>query len=186
MNLGLFPLGWVHPVASLVAPVAGSLVLLRPKGTVHSRRGWVYALTLLVTSITALGIYRRGVFFFPHWMAIAATILTTVGITVAHFRIPRKVWLNPHVTCLLTSFYILVGIVVNEILLRVDLLHRSAPIRGFPAVGVTHFAVLLLFLTAIGYFNVGVLRQSRKKRRLPWNEYGRRFVEQPVGSTGQD
>ena len=51
----------------------GILVLLRPKGTaVDIRRGWVLSLTLLVTSITALGVYRRGIFFFLHWLAIAA------------------------------------------------------------------------------------------------------------------
>ena len=64
MNLDLFPLGWVHLVASLCALAAGMLIPLRPKGTpVHKRRGRIYALTLLVTNVTALGIYRRGVFF---------------------------------------------------------------------------------------------------------------------------
>jgi hypothetical protein len=64
MNLDLFPLGWVRLVASLAALATGMLVLLRPKGTpVHQRRGRLYALTLLVTSVTALGIYRRGIFF---------------------------------------------------------------------------------------------------------------------------
>ena len=64
MNLDLFPLGWVHLVASLAALAAGMLIPLRPKGTpVHKRRGRIYALTLLVTNVTALGIYRRGVFF---------------------------------------------------------------------------------------------------------------------------
>jgi uncharacterized membrane protein len=60
------------------------LVLLRPKGTpVHKRRGRVYALALLVTSGAALGIYRRGIFFFPHWLAIAALIVTTAGVLAA-------------------------------------------------------------------------------------------------------
>jgi uncharacterized membrane protein len=187
MNLGLLPLGWVHLIASLAALVVGIFVLLRPKGTPdHSRSGLVYAVTILFTSITALGIYRHGVFFFPHWMAIVAPIVTTVGILAARFRIPRKAWLHLHLTCLLTSFYILVAIGVNEVVLRVDVLRQSAPILGPPAVGLTHFAMLLLFLTVIGYFNAGVLRQSQRKRPLPSREYGRRFVEQPHRSTGQD
>jgi len=66
MNLDLLPIGWAHLGASLLALAAGTLVLLRPKGTpVHKRRGRIYALSLLVTNVTALGIYRRGVFFFP-------------------------------------------------------------------------------------------------------------------------
>jgi uncharacterized membrane protein len=91
MNLDLFPLGWVRLVASLAALATGMLVLLRPKGTpVHQRRGRLYALTLLVTSVTALGIYRRGIFFFPHWLAIAAPIVTTAGVLAAHCKRPQK------------------------------------------------------------------------------------------------
>jgi uncharacterized membrane protein len=165
MNLDLLPLGWVHLVASLLALAAGMLVLLRPKGTpVHKRRGRIYALSLLVTNVTALGIYRRGVFFFPHWLAIAAFILMTVGVVAAHFRIPRRAWLHVHLTCLLTSLYILVGGGVNEVLLRVDALHRLAPTLNSPAVGLTHLAVQIFFLTLIGYFNATALRRSRTKR----------------------
>ncbi len=187
MNLDLFPLGWVHLVATLAALAAGILVLLRPKGTpLHKRLGRVYALTLLITSVTALGIYRRGVFFFPHWLAIAAVIVTTVGIFAAHFRIPQKAWLHLHLTCLLTSLYFLVGVGVNEVFLRVDILRRLASTLNSPAVGLTHLAVLIFFLTAIGYFNATLLQESRQKRRVPSNEYAGSFAEQRVPSTWQD
>jgi uncharacterized membrane protein len=170
MNLDLFPLGWVHLVASLLALAVGTLIVLRPKGTpAHKRRGRGYALTLLVTTITALGIYRRGVFFFPHWLAITALIVMTAGILAAHFKIPRKAWLHLHLTRLLTSLYILVGGGVNEIFLRVDLLHRLVPTLNSPAVGLTHLMVLMFFLTLIGYFNAMALRRSRKRRRAPSN-----------------
>ena len=81
MNLDLFPLGWVHLVASLTAFAVGMLVLLRGKGTpAHQRRSRIYSLALLVTNATALALYRRGIFFFPHRLAIAALIVTTVGV----------------------------------------------------------------------------------------------------------
>jgi hypothetical protein len=70
---------------------------------------------------------------------------------------------------LLTSLYILVGGGVNEIFLRVDLLHRLAPTLNSPAVGLTHLMVLMFFLTLIGYFNAMALRRSRKRRRAPSN-----------------
>ena len=165
MNLDLLPLGWVHLVASLIALATGFLVLLRPKGTpVHKRRGRVYALTLVATSITALGIYRRGVFFFPHWLAITALIVTAVGVLAAHFKVPRRAWLHVHLTCLLTSLYLLVGGGVNEAFLQVDALHRLAPTLNSPAVGLTHLTVQILFLTLIVYFNAMVLRRSRTRR----------------------
>jgi uncharacterized membrane protein len=187
MNLDLLPLGWVHLVASLAALAAGMLVLVRPKGTpVHKRRGRVYALTLLVTNVTALGIYRRGIFFFPHWLAIAALIVMTAGILAAHFKIPQKAWLHLHLTCLLTSLYILVGGGVNEVFLRVDLLRRLAPTLNSPAVGSTHLGVIIVFLALIGYFNAVLLWVSRKKRRVPSNEYAGSFGQNRVASTGQD
>jgi uncharacterized membrane protein len=165
MNLDLLPLGWVHLVASLLALASGIVVVLRPKATpVHKRRGRVYALALLITSVTALGIYRRGIFFFPHWLAITALIITMVGILAAHFRIPQRVWLHVHLTCLLASLYLLVGGGVNEVFLRVDALHRLAPTLNSPAVGLTHLAVQIFFLTLIGHFNAAVMRLSRSKR----------------------
>ena len=165
MNLDLFPLGWVHFAASLAALAVGVLVLLAPKGTpVHKRRGWVYALTILVTSLTALGIYRRGIFFFPHWLAIAALIVTTAGVLAAHFKMPQKAWLHLHLTCLLTSLYILVGGGVNEMFLRLYVLRRLAPTLNSPVVGLTHLGVIIVFLALAGYFNGAALLRTRVKR----------------------
>jgi uncharacterized membrane protein len=187
MNLDLFPFGWVHLVASLTALAAGMLVLVRPKGTSADKRlRRVYALTLLVTSITALGVYRRGIFFFPHWLAIAALVVTTAGVLATHFKIPQKAWLHLHLTCLLTSLYILVGGGVNEVFLRVDVLRRPAPTLNSPAVGLTHLGVIIVFLALIGYFNAALLRESRKRRRVPSNESAESLGEHLVASTGQD
>jgi uncharacterized membrane protein len=164
MNLDLFPLGWVHLLASLAALAVGMLIVLRAKGTpVHKQRGRVYALTLLVTAVTALGIYRRGIFFFPHWLAITALIVTTAGVLAAHFKIPQKVWLHLHLTCLLTSLYILAGGGVNEVFLRVDALRRLAPTLNSPVVGLTHLAVQISFSALIGYFNGAALLRTRVK-----------------------
>jgi uncharacterized membrane protein len=187
MNLDLFPLGWAHLVASLTALAVGMLVLLRPKGTpVHKRQGRVYALALLVTSGAALGIYRRGIFFFPHWLAIAALVVTTAGVLAAHFKIPQKAWLHLHLTCLLASLYILVGGGVNEMFLRVDVLRRLAPTLNSPAVGLTHLGVIIVFLALIGYFNAALLRKLRERRRVPLNESAESLGEHLVASPGQD
>lgn len=186
MNLDLLPLGWIHLVASLTALAAGILVLLRPKGTpLHKRRGRVYVLTLVVTNVTVLGIFRRGVFFFPHWLAIAALIVTTAGVLAAHFKIPRRAWLHLHLTCLLTSLYLLVGGGVNEVFLRIDVLHRLAPTLNSAIVGRTHLAVMICFLALIGYFNALALLASRGRRRAPPIVSGESFDEKRVASTGQ-
>jgi hypothetical protein len=176
--------------------------------SVHKRRGRVYALTLLITSITALGIYRRGIFFFPHWLAIAVIIVTTAGVLAAHFKVPQKAWLHLHLTCLLASLYILVGGGVNEVFLRLDVLRRLAPTLNSPLVRLTHLGVIIVFLALAGeasrqtsevgavcrkaartvlcYFNAVLLRESRKKRRVPSNEIAESFGQHRVTPTGQD
>ncbi|MBV8837126.1 MAG: hypothetical protein JO000_11360 [Alphaproteobacteria bacterium] len=161
IDLDLLPLGWVHLLASLIALVLGGLLLIRRKGTdVHKARGRLYVVAIVLTSLTALAIYRVGGFFFAHWSAIAALIATAIGVTAARFRLPRAGWIHLHLTCMLTSLYVLIGGGVNEVFLRVSWLRQFAPNFNSPAVGITHFAVMLLFAALIAYFNVAVLRRA--------------------------
>jgi uncharacterized membrane protein len=157
MNLDLFALGWVHLMASLLALVLGAITLLRPKGTfIHRLRGWFYVTALVVTSVTALGIYRLGKFFFAHWFAVAALLLVAVGVVAAHFKLPKRMWLHVHLTCMVGSYYVLIGGGVNEVFLRVNFLRRIAPRLDAPVVGLTHVAVMTFFAMLIAYFNVAI------------------------------
>src|SRR4029077_4434053 len=128
MNLDLSPIGWVHFVASLIALAAGAVVLVRPKGTpVHRLRGRVYVVTLVITSVTALFIYRSGVFFFAHWFGVASLIVVALGFAAAHFKQPRG-WMHLHLTCMMAGYYMLIGGGVNEVFLRVDVSRPLAPV----------------------------------------------------------
>jgi uncharacterized membrane protein len=159
MNLDLYPLGWVHLAASLIALTAGAVVLVRPKGTpVHRLRGRIYVLALVVTSVTALGIYRGGVFFFPHWFGVASLVVIAIGFAAAHFKWPRTGWMHLHLTCMVASYYMLIGGGVNEVFVRLDALRRLVPnFYESRLVGMTHFAVIVLFAVLIAYFNVALL-----------------------------
>jgi uncharacterized membrane protein len=170
MNLDLFPLGWVHLLASLVAMAIGAILLVRPKGTpVHKARGRIYAAAMAVTCLTALGIYRLGVFFFAHWFAVAALIVTAAGIAAAHFKIPRAGWMHVHLTCMVASCYILIGGAVNEVLVRATFLRRLVPDFNLPrAIAVTQFAVLLLFILLIVYFNIAALLRRPLRAGARW------------------
>ena len=166
MNLDLFPLGWVHLAACLAALALGALVLMRPKGTAtHKRRGRLFIAAIALASLTALGIYRVGRFFFPHWFALAALIAVIVGFAAAHFRWPRSGWMHLHLTSMLVSLYILVGGGVNEIFLRVRILHKLVPSASSPVVGLTHAVVMLAFAGLIAWFNASVLLRSGPTRR---------------------
>jgi uncharacterized membrane protein len=166
MNLDLLPLGWVHFLASLAAIAFGLLVLICPKGTpVHRMRGRMYAAAIVLTCVTALGIYRTGRFFFPHWFAAATLIVTAIGVASAHWKTPRTGWRHLHPTCMLASLYILLTGAVNELFLRVSFLRRLAPdFFNSPVLGAIHLALLLLFVLLIAYVNVALLLRSRAAR----------------------
>lgn len=164
MNLDLSLLGWLHFAASLLALAFGAFILVRPKGTaVHRMRGRIYVVVLVVTSLTGFGIYSRGVFFFPHWFGVAALVAVALGFAAAHFKRPRA-WVHLHLTCMVLSYYILIGGGVNEVFLRVYALRRFAPNLDAPVVGLTHFAVITVFAALIAYFNAATLLRSRGTR----------------------
>jgi uncharacterized membrane protein len=161
MNLNLVPLGWVHLIASTVAIAVALVMLVRPKGNpIHKRRGRVYVAAILITGCTALAIYRRGVFFFPHWFAIASLATTAIAFSAVRFKIPARGWVHVHLTAMLTSVYILFGGAVNEAYLRVDVLrHLSRDLRT-TMIDLSHLAVVTVFAALILYFNVREWRRN--------------------------
>jgi uncharacterized membrane protein len=163
MNLDMSAPGWVHTIACLCALAAGAVVLGRPKGTARHRSiGRLYLVSMLATNLTALGIYRNGVFFFPHWFAVAALIVIAIGFVCVRFRRPRAYWRNAHLTCMVASYYMLIGGGVNEVFLRVRVLHAMAPdVLHSPLVGMTHFVVMIIFASLIAYFNVRYWSRAR-------------------------
>jgi uncharacterized membrane protein len=162
MNLDLVPLGWVHSIACLAAIVLALLVLARPKGTaVHKLRGRIYAGAMLIVSLTALAIYRRGIVFFPHWLAIVVIVAMAAGLAAAHFKVPASGWVHLHLTSMLATVYLLIGGGVNEAFLRIDMLRRLAPNLNSPIVGETHLAVMTLFALLLAYFNAKMLMRRR-------------------------
>jgi uncharacterized membrane protein len=162
MNLDLYPIGWVHTLASLIALVAGAVVLVRPKGTpAHRLRGRIYVLAMVATNLTSFAIYRQGKFWFPHWFAVVALIVVTAGFAFAHYKRPRS-WVHLHLTCMVASYYLLIAGGVNEVYLRIDALRRLVPnFFNSPVVGLTHFAVMVVFALLIAYFNAALLLRAR-------------------------
>jgi uncharacterized membrane protein len=158
MNLDLYPIGWVHTLASLIALVAGAIVLVRPKGTsAHRLRGRIYVLAMIATCLTSFAIYRLEKFWFPHWFAVASLVVATIGFAFAHFKRPR-IWVHLHLTCMIASYYMLIGGGVNEVFLRVHALRRLVPdVTNSPLVGMTHFAMMIVFALLIATFNASLL-----------------------------
>ncbi len=113
---------------------------------------------MLVTNVTALGIYRTGVFFFPHWLAVVTLAVIAVGYWAVSMRSIRR-WLLVHITCMTVSYYMLVGGAVNEAFLRIDVLQPYYP-QGMPSpvFGMVHSVVGVGFVVLL----VALLRRQRQ------------------------
>ena len=92
------PISVVHLLAVLVALLAGTLVIARPKGTrQHRRLGQVYLGSMAVVLATAFGIYSLfGRFGIIHWGALGSLLVLGVGAGAAWGRAVLPGWLRWH------------------------------------------------------------------------------------------
>lgn len=114
---------------------------------------------MLVTNVTALGIYRDGVFFFPHWLAVVTLAVIAVGYWAVSARSIRR-WLSVHITCMVVSYYMLVGGAINEVFLRIDVLQPYYP-EGMPS-------PVFRMVHSIAWLAFGILLVVLLRRRRPW------------------
>jgi uncharacterized membrane protein len=155
MRLDLSLLGWVHTLACLAALVLGATNLVGRKGSsAHRRVGHWYLCAILLVSVTSLGIYHLGRFFFPHWLAIATIAFAALAYTFAHFKRPRSLWLRCHIICTVMTYYLLIGGGVNEVFLRVDIVRRVSGGVGSLMNGLVHLILMGLTLIVLIWFNV--------------------------------
>lgn len=167
MNLDLVPLGWVHSLACLIALAAGAFIFVTPKGTRRHRQvGWWYLGSMLVLNLTALGVYRLGVFFFPHVLAIVTLVLIAVGWGSARLIRRHGVWKHVHLSSMILSYYLLIGGGVNEVYLRIDALKAILNREGPQLIGMTHGFVMVSFLILLLAWNAAeVVRMIVRRRR---------------------
>lgn len=159
MNVDFSAIGWVHAIASIVAVLLRAMTLVARKGTTrHKNLGKWYFYSMIATNLTALGIYRLGSFRIFHWLAVVTLLIVIVGFLAAS-RQAAKHWTYIHLTCMVISYYLLIGGAVNEAFLRIDPLHKLAATS--PSIfGMTHFCVQLMFAAVLVYFLTKVARQK--------------------------
>ncbi len=167
MDLDLVPLGWVHSLACLVALAAGAFIFVTPKGTYRHRSvGRAYLASMLLLTVTALGIYQLGVFFFPHILAIATLVLIAAGWGAARMIRLHVAWKHVHLSCMILSYYMLIGGGVNEVYLRIGALREVLNHEGPELIFMTHRLVMLAFLILLlGWNAVEIGRLALRKRR---------------------
>jgi hypothetical protein len=166
LQLDLSFIGWMHTLASAFAMLAFVPVMLARKGSRrHVAAGRAYAIAYVVLCVTSLGIYGQQRFWFPHWLALGGLAVLCVGYLAARLK-PRG-WRYVHLSAMLLSAYNLFGGAVNEAFLRVPLLRGLAgdDLLSSTLVGMTHAAVMLLFVLLIGtYVAASVISQARRGR----------------------
>ncbi len=157
-------IGWLHTAVCVAAVVAGAAALWTRKGSARHRRwGRVYVPTMIAAQLSALLIYRIGGFTMFHWLAVITLLLVALGA----FAAPRQAsaaWSLTHLSCMVWSYYLLIGGAVNEAFLRLSVLRPVSPFDGGPR----HYyeavhAAVLLFFTACWV----VFLATRMRRRRP-------------------
>ena len=176
MILGISILGWLHSAVCTAALFAGPVALFMTKGTrLHKKTGHVYAVSMLVGSATALGLYAPipglPVFNRFHWMSIATLVMVAFAIWAAP-RQRSRLGAYGHPMAMIGSYYMLLGATINEAFARIEPL-RAYAIATTPGaqtvlqsnlLRMTQGAgMLVMILVAVNF----LARVARMRRRMP-------------------
>lgn len=158
--MGLSNTGIVHTIIGIIAVVAAIVsYLLFGKINLAAVWGKLYFYTTLITSLTALGVSKRGGFNAGH----AFSILIVVLVLIAYFLYAKKKGHNRSrylENFLLTfSFFLSWLPTVNETLTRVPVGHPVATNPGEPVIVKTLLVLFLLFIA-------GSVLQFLKQRKM--------------------
>jgi uncharacterized membrane protein len=124
--------GWLHLIASILALVFGSWVLITPKGTrAHRRVGYLYAISMILLIVTAFQIYRLfGRFGVFHVAAVASVVTLACGMIPAVLRKPKS-WLNLHFSFMYWSVFGLYAAFFAEVAVRLPIRTMFTSARTF-------------------------------------------------------
>ncbi len=178
-------LGWIHTFLCAVALVFGAMQLAGSKGTSgHARRGNVYFLSMAIANVLALFIFGghdllirstqprllvgQG-FGAVHWLAVITLVVLMLGRLAASLR-RMTFFAYAHPVCMIVSYWMLVGGLINEAFVRVGWLQRVAQaispaahgLAGYKLVYIVHFTNDALILAAIVLAVIQV-RQFRRQ-----------------------
>ena len=113
-------IGTVHFIASLVALLAGAVVLLLPKGTRwHRTWGHAYVWGMVAVVATSFGLWNTTGRFTPfHFFAIVAGLTLGAAMYTVLARRPKGRWLEAHATWMAWSYVGLCAAAMAETLSR--------------------------------------------------------------------
>jgi uncharacterized membrane protein len=114
-------LGAAHFAAAIAALALGAVVLMERKGTTsHRIMGAGFVIAMIITNVSALGIYRLTGTFNPfHALALISLAIMTRGVVAVLRRRPG--WLARHYYCMAWSYIGLLAAACAEVIARVPL-----------------------------------------------------------------
>ncbi len=144
--------GAVHLIFSLVAVLAGAVVLMLDKGTRwHRSWGHAYTWAMVGVVVTSFGMYNMTGRWGPfHVFAAVAGVTLLAGIGMVLLRRPRGGWLEGHATTMSWSYIGLMAAFAAESLSRFVMPYAVSRFDGqgqllgifWSAVGVATFATV--------------------------------------------
>lgn len=162
MIFGVSTLTFVHTALSLIALVAGLVVVL---GLPSSRSfpSWtgLFLVTAILTSVTG--------FFFPferflpsHWFGVISLIALAVAILARYTFVYSGAWRWLYVLTVMIGTYLLAFVTIVQAFQKIPALHALAPTQSELPFAVAQLVLLAVFLglgfVAIRNFNLGQAR----------------------------
>ena len=145
MSLSLTPFTWFHTILSLVAILAGVVVLI---GLLKSERlpGWtaVFMLTAFGTSATGFGF--GGPFTESHWTGVIALVVLAVALLALYVRRLEGAWRWIYAASAVLSLYFLVFVLIAQFFKKVPALQALAPTLAEPPFLYAQVANLIVFI----------------------------------------
>lgn len=114
-------IGLIHFIASALALIFGSAVLVMTKGSkIHIRTGYLYVVSMVVLLVTAFMLYnlfgKWGIF---HYFAVISSFTLLLGMVPVFLRNQIKNWAYLHFSFMYWSVIGLYGAFVSEMMTRI-------------------------------------------------------------------
>jgi hypothetical protein len=157
MVLGLTIFAWVHTILSLVALVAG-IVVVKELLSSSVSRGWTALFVVTAFSTSATGfVFPFERFIDSHWTGLAALVVLAL-IILAHyvFRL-TGFWRWIYSLGMVLSLYFLALVAIAQAFKKVPVLTAMAPTQSEPPFLVAQLVVLAIF----GVVSISAVRKFR-------------------------
>ncbi|MBN9062897.1 MAG: hypothetical protein BGP06_07215 [Rhizobiales bacterium 65-9] len=150
MMLNLTPLAWIHTILSLVALVAGVIVVLDMIGSKFSARlTAAYLLTSIAANLTGF-ILPADRILPSHIVGVLSSMALIVAVIGLYVRGLAGGWRRAYAIAMTVSVYFLAFVTVAQAFLKISALQPLAPTQTEPPFAIAQLVVIAAFV-ALGW-----------------------------------